>query len=162
MNFRNWSDVGNFPGVREFTSSHAFVEEFGQPFRHNATSYFQKFGWNVIGRTIRFHWFLMRSWISYASVGFRNNEFFEFICLMKCLKVVGDGFIFVERDFPTSEKKLFKSSHCFWHSESSKACYFVEICFLLQLFHWQASIFFISWWHFWKACLYNFVWRFRG
>ena len=21
MNFRNWSDVGNFPGVREFTSS---------------------------------------------------------------------------------------------------------------------------------------------
>jgi len=32
MNFRNWSDVGNFPGVWEFTSSHAFVEEFGQPF----------------------------------------------------------------------------------------------------------------------------------
>ena len=31
MNFRNWSDVGNFPGVWEFTSSHAFVEEFGQP-----------------------------------------------------------------------------------------------------------------------------------
>jgi len=51
MNFRNWSDVGNFPGVREFTSSHAFVEEFGQPFRHNATSYFQKFGWSAI----RFH-----------------------------------------------------------------------------------------------------------
>jgi len=36
--------------------------------------------------------------------------------------VVGDGFIFVERDFPTSEKKLFKSSHCFWHSESFKKC----------------------------------------
>ena len=32
MNFRNWSDVGNFPGVWEFTSRHAFVEEFGQPF----------------------------------------------------------------------------------------------------------------------------------
>jgi len=30
--------------------------------------------------------------------------------------MVGDGFIFVERDFPTSEKKLFKSSHYFWHS----------------------------------------------
>jgi len=29
--------------------------------------------------------FLMRSWISYASVGVRNNEFFEFICLIKCL-----------------------------------------------------------------------------
>jgi len=28
MKFRNWSHVGNFPGVREFTSSHAFVEEF--------------------------------------------------------------------------------------------------------------------------------------
>jgi len=35
--------------------------------------------------------------------------------------VVGDGFIFVDRDFPTPEKKLFKSSHCFWHSESSKS-----------------------------------------
>ena len=34
--------------------------------------------------------------------------------------MVGDGFIFVDRDFPTPEKKLFKSSHCFWHSESSK------------------------------------------
>ena len=29
--------------------------------------------------------FLMRSWVSYASVGARNNEFFEFICLIKCL-----------------------------------------------------------------------------
>jgi len=34
--------------------------------------------------------------------------------------VAGDGFIFVESGFPTSEKKLFKSSHCFWHSETSK------------------------------------------
>ena len=48
--------------------------------------------------------FLMRSWISYASVGARNNEFFEFMCVIKCLWVLGDGFIFVERDFPTSEK----------------------------------------------------------
>ena len=29
--------------------------------------------------------FLMRSWISYASVGVINNDFFEVICLMKCL-----------------------------------------------------------------------------
>jgi len=29
--------------------------------------------------------FLMRSWISYASVGARNNEFFDFICVIKCL-----------------------------------------------------------------------------
>ena len=29
--------------------------------------------------------FLMRRWISYASVGARNNELFEFICLIKCL-----------------------------------------------------------------------------
>jgi len=59
----------------------------------------------------------MRRWIPYASAGARNNEFFEFICLIKCLQVVGDGFIFVERYFPTSEKKMFKSSHCFWHSQ---------------------------------------------
>jgi len=55
MNFSNWSDGGNYPGVWEFTSNHAFVEEVGQPFSHNATSCFQKFGWNVMGRTIRFH-----------------------------------------------------------------------------------------------------------
>jgi len=29
--------------------------------------------------------FLMRSWISYASVGIRYNEFFEFLYLIKCL-----------------------------------------------------------------------------
>ena len=29
--------------------------------------------------------FLMRNWISYASVGARNNEFFGFICVIKCL-----------------------------------------------------------------------------
>ena len=29
--------------------------------------------------------FLMRRWISHASVGGRNNEFFEFIFLIKCL-----------------------------------------------------------------------------
>jgi len=29
--------------------------------------------------------FLMRGWISCASVGARNNEFFEFICVIKCL-----------------------------------------------------------------------------
>jgi len=29
--------------------------------------------------------FLMRSWISYVSVEVRNDEFFELICLIKCL-----------------------------------------------------------------------------
>jgi len=29
--------------------------------------------------------FLMRSWISYASVGARNDALFEFVCFMKCL-----------------------------------------------------------------------------
>jgi len=29
--------------------------------------------------------FLIRGWISYASVGARNNEFFEFTFLRKCL-----------------------------------------------------------------------------
>ena len=79
--------------------------------------------------------FLMINWISYASIGVKNSEFFKFICLIKCLQVVGDGFIFVERDFPTSEKKLFKTSHCFGILSHQKAYYFVEICFLLQLFH---------------------------
>jgi len=29
--------------------------------------------------------YLMRSWISYASVGARNNEFFGIVCVIKCL-----------------------------------------------------------------------------
>ena len=70
--------------------------------------------------------FLMRSWITYALVGVRNNEFFEFICLIKCVLSGRVWFYFcrIERDFPTSDKKLFKSSHCFWHSESSKSLLF--------------------------------------
>jgi len=32
MDFGNWSDVGNFSGVLEFTNSHVYVEEVGQPF----------------------------------------------------------------------------------------------------------------------------------
>ena len=47
--------------------------------------------------------------------------------------MVGDGFIFVERDFPTSEKKLFKSSHCFWHSESSKSLFFCWDLFFIAI-----------------------------
>jgi len=47
-------------------------------------------------------------------------------------------FFFVERDFPTSEKKIFKFSNLhivFGILGLQKAYYFVEIYFLLQLFH---------------------------
>ena len=47
--------------------------------------------------------------------------------------MVGDGFIFVERDFPTSEKKLFRSLHCFWHSESSKSLFFCWDLFFIAI-----------------------------
>jgi len=50
--------------------------------------------------------FLMRSWISFASVGARNNEFFELIRLQKCLQATGNDFIFADRDFPTSANAL--------------------------------------------------------
>ena len=67
--------------------------------------------------------------------------------------MVGDGFIFVERDFPTSEKKLFKSSHCFCHSESSKnfcwdffdCYYFIDKlpCFFYIMMAFLESLFII-------------------
>ena len=63
--------------------------------------------------------FLMRSWISCASLGARNNE----ICLKKCLSVLRDDFIFAERDFSTSEKKLFLSSLCCFFLDSSKSLF---------------------------------------
>jgi len=47
--------------------------------------------------------------------------------------VVGDGFIFVERDCPTSEKKLFKYSQCFWHSGSSKNLLFCWDLFFIGI-----------------------------
>ena len=82
MNFRNWSDVGNFPGVREFTSSHAFVEEFGQSLdNHSDTmqpAIFKNLDGMSLGELLDFILrFLMRSWISYASVGAGNIDFLD-------------------------------------------------------------------------------------
>ena len=75
--------------------------------------------------------------------------------------MVGDGFIFVERDFPSSEKKMFESSHCFWHSEFLKS---LLVCWDLFCI---ASISFTSFhvflYHdgiFGKMVDNNFVWRF--
>jgi len=42
----------------------------GQPFWHNATSYFKKFGCDVIGRTIRFSFKVF-------------NETLDFICISR-------------------------------------------------------------------------------
>jgi len=70
MIFRNWCIVSNFRDVREFTNSHAFVEEIEQPFGHNATDCFQEFGWNVIGTTIRFQFEVF-------------NEKLDFICISR-------------------------------------------------------------------------------
>jgi len=52
MNFKKWSDVANFPGVREFPNSHAFVEEIGQPIWHNAAGYFQKLDGMPLGKLL--------------------------------------------------------------------------------------------------------------
>jgi len=49
--------------------------------------------------------------------------------------VVGDGFIFVDRDFPTPEKKFLNLHIVSGILSLQKAYYFVEICLLLQLFH---------------------------
>jgi len=43
--------------------------------------------------------FLMRSWISYASVGARNNEFFEFICFNKMSVSGREWFYFCRKGF---------------------------------------------------------------
>jgi len=47
-------------------------------------AFFKNLGGMSLGELLDFILrFLMRSWISYASEGVRNNEFFEFICLIK-------------------------------------------------------------------------------
>jgi len=86
MNFRNWSDVGNFAGVREFTSSHAFLKNLDNNSDTMQLAIFKNLFEMSLGELLDFILrFLMRSWISYASVGARNNESFEFICVIKCL-----------------------------------------------------------------------------
>jgi len=75
--------------------------------------------------------------------------------------VVGDGFIFVVRDFPTSEKKLFKSSHCFWLSESSKSVLFCWDLFFIAIT--SLTSFRVFSYHdgiLGKHVYNNFVWRF--
>ena len=75
--------------------------------------------------------------------------------------MVGDGFIFVERDFPTSEKKLFKSSHCFWHSESSKSLFFCWDLFFIAIVSLTSfHVFLYRDGTFGKLVYNNFVWRF--
>jgi len=49
MNFRNWCDVDNFPGIREFNYSHAVVEEVGQTFWHNAPDIFKNLDGMLLG-----------------------------------------------------------------------------------------------------------------
>ena len=86
MNFRNWSDVGNFPGVQEFTSSHAFVEDLDNHSDTMPLAIFKKLDGMSLGELFDFILrIFVRSWISYAFVGATNNEFFGFICLIKCL-----------------------------------------------------------------------------
>ena len=76
--------------------------------------------------------------------------------------MVGDGFIFVERDFPTSEKTFFKSSHCFWHSESSKSLFFCWDLFFVAIISLTTSfhVFYIMMAFLESLFMNNFVWRF--
>jgi len=74
--------------------------------------------------------------------------------------VVGDGFIFAERDFPTSEKKLFNSSYCFLHSESSKTLLFCWDLFLIDIISLTSSVFFnimIPFVMSWFQCLFIII-----
>jgi len=67
--------------------------------------------------------------------------------------VVGDGFIFVEKDFPTSEKKIvqiFTLFLAFWVFK--KVIILFRFVFYCYYFIDKLPCFLISWWHFWKAC----------
>jgi len=86
MNFRNWSDVGNF---QESGNSPLVMHLLKNLDNHSDTMQLAIFK-NLDGMSSEelLHFILkyvMRSRISYASVGARNNEFFKFICLIKCL-----------------------------------------------------------------------------
>jgi len=86
MNFRNWSYVGNFPGVREFTVVMHLLKNLDNHYDTMQLAIFKFLDEMSSGELLDFILrFLMRSWISYASVGVGNNESFEFICLVKCL-----------------------------------------------------------------------------
>ena len=86
MNFRNWSDVGNFPGVRDSPVVMHLLKSLDNHSDTVQLAIFKIFDGMSLGELLDFILrFSMRSWISYSSVGARNNEFFEFTCLIKCL-----------------------------------------------------------------------------
>ena len=86
MNFRNWSDVGNF---QESGNSPVVMHLLKSLDNHSDTmplAIFKNLDGMSLGELFDFILrFLMRTWISYGSVGAKNNEFIGFICLIKCL-----------------------------------------------------------------------------
>ena len=86
MNFRNWSDVGNFPGVRDSPVVMHLLKSLDNHSDTMPLAILKNLDGMSLGELFDFILrFLMRSWMSYASVGARNSEFFGFICLIKCL-----------------------------------------------------------------------------
>jgi len=86
MNFRNWSDVGNFAESGNSPVVMHLLKNLDNQSDTMQLAIFKNLDGMSLGELLDFILrFLMRSWISYASVGVRNNEFFEFICLIKCL-----------------------------------------------------------------------------
>ena len=78
----HWSDVGNFPGAGSSPVAMHLLKNLDS---HSDTMQPVLFE-NLDGMSLRelldfILKLLMRSWISHASVGVRNNETFEFICL---------------------------------------------------------------------------------
>jgi len=63
--------------------------------------------------------------------------------------------------FQLLRKKLFKYSHCFWHSESSKSLLFCWDLFFIAIMSLTSfHVFFMHDGIFGKLVYNNFVWRF--
>jgi len=86
MDFGNWSDVGNFPGIWKFIIVMHLLKKLDNHSDTMQLAILKNLDGMSLGELLDFLLrFLMRRWISYASVGARNNELFEFIFFGKCL-----------------------------------------------------------------------------
>jgi len=96
--------------------------------------------------------FLMRSWISWASLGARNNEFFKLMFEKMPVGVKG-WLYFCRKGFPNFWKEIVYFFTLFFWFRLFKKLILLRFVFDCYYFIDKFSCLFISWLYFWKACL---------
>jgi len=111
--------------------------------------------WNIIGRAIRFHFRVFDEKFDFICISTSWEKWIFWIYMFNKMSVSGRGwFHFCRKGFSNLRKNCLNPHIVFGFLSLQKAYYCVENCFLLQLFHWQASMCFYIMMAFLEICLY--------